>query len=361
MAQYATMLTDRFLFTRRSWVAVGAALAACDGRVAAAADWESTPPEALAPRAARLDDALAAGAKVPGLRALLVAHRGQLLAERYYAGAQADALLPMFSATKSVCALLVGLALADGSLKSLDDTVAQLLPEALADVPDSPAGPVTLRQILSGRTGLVFDPAAFGRIAGADSLTRQVLNEPGRRLTPPGWSYNDAMVSLLAPILSRAQGQRLSALASRGLWAPLGIDRHDWRRDRQGNPLAAAGLALRPRDLLKLAVLMLDRGQWQGRPVLPPDWVEACLTPQGPASWTAGPVQDVGYGLLWFTGRLHGQPVAWAWGYGGQFALLVPGLKLAVATAAAAPHPAALRAQTDAVMALVGRMVEAAV
>ncbi len=66
-----------------------------------------------------------------------------------------------------------------------------------------------------------------------------------------------------------------------------------------------------------------------------------------------------GYGLLWFTGRLHGQRVAWAWGYGGQFALLVPELKLAVATAATSPQPSALRQQTDAVMSLVGKMVQA--
>ena len=59
------------------------------------------------------------------------------------------------------------------------------------------------------------------------------------------------------------------------------------------------------------------------------------------------------------TGRLQGQRVAWAWGYGGQFALLVPALGLVVATAATSPHPSALRAQTDAVMALVDRMVAA--
>jgi CubicO group peptidase (beta-lactamase class C family) len=72
-------------------------------------------------------------------------------------------------------------------------------------------------------------------------------------------------------------------------------------------------------------------------------------------------VTEVGYGLLWFTGSLHGQRVAWAWGYGGQFALLAPELGLAVATAATSPPPSALREQTDAIMALVGRLVQAAV
>jgi CubicO group peptidase (beta-lactamase class C family) len=119
-------------------------------------------------------------------------------------------------------------------------------------------------------------------------------------------------------------------------------------------------LSLRCRDLLKLAALMADHGTWGVTPVLPASWVAASLTPVGPAAWRAGPVEDVGYGLLWFTGRLHGHRVAWAWGYGGQFALLAPALRLSVATAATSPPPARLRAQTDAVMTLVGRVVQAA-
>jgi CubicO group peptidase (beta-lactamase class C family) len=109
-----------------------------------------------------------------------------------------------------------------------------------------------------------------------------------------------------------------------------------------------------------LAALMIDGGRWRGATVLPEAWVAQSLTPNGPSTWRPAPVEDVGYGLLWFTGRLHGRRVAWAWGYGGQFALLAPELKLAVATAATSPPPPAMRVQTDAVMALVGRMVLAA-
>ena len=105
---------------------------------------------------------------------------------------------------------------------------------------------------------------------------------------------------------------------------------------------------------------MLQGGRWQGTQVLPESWVRESLTPQGPATWRAGPVVEVGYGLLWFTGRLQGHRVAWAWGYGGQSALLAPELKLAVATAATSPPPSALKEQTDGVMNLVGRMVQAA-
>ena len=94
--------------------------------------------------------------------------------------------------------------------------------------------------------------------------------------------------------------------------------------------------------------------------MLPESWVAQSLMPKGPATWRPGNVTDVGYGFLWFTGRLHGQRVAWAWGYGGQFALLAPELNLAVAASATSPPQSALRQQTDAVMSLVANMVQAA-
>lgn len=342
--------------TRRNIVIAGATLAA-DTSLAAAPDWATATPEAMGLQAEAVTETLQAGEAVPGLRALLVARHGVLVAERYYGGSNADGLQAINSATKSVCSMLVGLALRDGRIKSLDDTVAQLIPEAVAEVPDSPMAPITLRQILSGRSGLAFDPMQYVQLARAKPLARWALSRPAEPVPAPGWSYNDALVALISPIVERAQGADLAALAQRQLFEPLGIPRFEWRRDRDGHPVAPAGLALRPRDLLKLAALMADGGRWQGAQVLPEAWVNESLTPQGPATWRVGQVTDIGYGLLWFNGRLQGQRIAWAWGYGGQFALLVPELKLVVATAAMSPSPTALQAQTGAVMALVGKVL----
>lgn len=169
----------------------------------------------------------------------------------------------------SVCSKLVGQALRDGRIRSLDETLAQLLPEAIGEVPDSPARSVILRQILSGRSGLAFDPMRFAELAGAKPLVQFALSRSAVAVDPPGWSYNDAMVALIAPMLLRGQGADLATLAARDLFDALGIQRFTWRRDLDGNALAPAGLDLRPRDLLKLPVLMIDAGRWQGRQVLP--------------------------------------------------------------------------------------------
>ena len=77
-------------------------------------------------------------------------------------------------------------------------------------------------------------------------------------------------------------------------------------------------------------------------------------------AWPNPPIADSGYGYLWFTGTHRGVPVAWAWGYGAQFALLAPSLRLAVATAAREPPPQQLPAQNRAVATLVTRLLDAA-
>jgi CubicO group peptidase (beta-lactamase class C family) len=347
--------------TRRNILVAGASLATARVLAEQPSDWDLTSAERAGLRAAEVEDTLRDGESVPGLRALLVARHGALVAERYYDGPTADSLQAINSATKSVCSLLVGLALRDGRLRSLDDAVAQLIPESLAEVPTSAAAGVTLRQILSGRTGLARNWRRWRELENAQPLVRYALSQPGEPAAgSTAWTYNDAMVSLIAPILRRAEGADLADLASRQLFGPMNIESHVWEPDGDGNSLAAAGLMLRARDLLKFAAMMADGGRWQGVQVVPQPWVAASLRPYVPVPWRFDPISEVGYGFLWFTGRLHGHQVAWAWGYGAQVSLLVPDLGLAVATATSPQPPDLAAKQAKAVLALVGRMVKAA-
>ena len=301
-------------------------------------------------------EVLAAGESVRGLRSLLLVRRGVLVAERYYRGALADDLQPINSVTKSVSSLLVGLSLHSGKLPSLERTVGQCLPEAVAAQPRAPVNQVTLAQILTGMAGLQYDyrfqyqalAGAADPVAFAQGLTASAAG---------GWVYNDATVGLLSPILARIHGQNLDALATEGLWAPLGIGRVEWPRDRSGLPTAYAGLRMRPRDALKLAWLMANAGRWGEAQVVPAAWVQESQRSLATPDWGVAPVEKTGYGYLWFTGRMHGHAVVWGWGYGAQLALAVPSLQLAVVTTAVAPPPQALPAQNHAVMGLVGRLV----
>lgn len=306
-----------------------------------------------------LERVFAEGARVPGLRSLVVVRQGVLIGERYFHGALPSHLLPINSITKSVSSMLVGLALARGTLAGLHEPVQRLLPEA-AQLPGAALGEVTLQQILLGRTGVSFEVSRSRELLNARDPVQRALAVP--RTAPPrsGWTYNDAAVSLLSPILQRAEGMSLSALAARDLFAPLGIRRFAWQRDRLDRVLAYAGLALRTRDLAKLAWMVLQQGCWHDRQVLPAEWVAESTRAHGPADWRQPPMQGIGYGHLWFTGQLQGVPLVWGLGYGGQWALLAPSLKLVVATAATSPPPQHAMAQMQAVRSLVARVVMAA-
>lgn len=363
--------------SRRRFVAAGtaAALAGCargpgalqprradlvtvDGSVPT--EWDVGRPEAHGFSAPALAAVLADGEATPGLRALVVVRDGALVAEGYWRDTTAQTLLPIASATKSVSSMLVGIALARGRLGSVDRRIAELLPDAAAALPEATTGDVTLAQILAGRSGFAFDWKDSPELAVTPDPVRFALTLPRRPAPPSGWTYNDPLVGLIAPVLMRSEGVDLAEFAQRELFAPLGIAQFAWRRDRQSRPMSYGGLALRPRDLAKLAWTMAAGGVWNGRAVVPAGWVDSSTARHGPADWRLPPIENLGYGDLWFNGTLGGRRVVWAWGYGGQFALIAPQQRLVVATAAQAPRIAQLEAQTQAIAASVARVIEAA-
>jgi CubicO group peptidase (beta-lactamase class C family) len=351
--------------TRRGFLAGGVSLAllgATRGAGAQAASaWPQAAPESQGLSAPALEAVLSDAAAFPAMRSLVVARNGMLVAERYYRDGAVDKPRRIQSCTKSVVSLLVGQALAQGRLQSLSQTVAQLLPDATAKAPDAPAASLTLRQILTGTTGLAYDFLAQMReLAGAPDPVQYALALPRGSQPAGAWSYNDAAIGLLTPILQRAYGLDLREIARQQLFAPLGIETFAWATDRSGQATAYGGLQLKARDLLKLAWVMGDGGRWGGAQVLPETWVAESLQPHTAGAWPNPPVTGSHYGYLWFTGTLRGRPVAWAWGYGAQFAVLVPSLRLAVATFALEPPPQALEAHNRAVMELVARVVDAA-
>ena len=179
------------MIRRRDFVMSGASLAAGQAVGIEAPDWDVGAPETSGMRAGDVADTLNAGESLPSLRALLVSHRGVLVAERYYSGAGPEDLRPINSATKSVCSMLVGQALRDGRIRASTRRFRNCC-QTIDEVPDSPARSVTLRAgTLRAIRGLAFDPTHFGQLAGAKPLVRDALSRPAIPVAPPGWSYND--------------------------------------------------------------------------------------------------------------------------------------------------------------------------
>jgi len=282
-----------------------------------------------------------------------VARRGALVFEHYRRGADERRRDPLpeathgpatkhdlRSATKSVTGLLVGLALARKAIPSLDAPVFAYFPE-YADLRTPEKERITLRHLLTMSPGLDWDenvPDAdptHGEMRmwrSADHL-RTALEPPV--VAPPGrdWTYSGGCSALLGAVLRKATGRPLDAFAREALFEPLQIADTEWLPHVDGSPSASGGLRMRARDFAKVGQLVAGRGQWNGREIVPVQWIEDSITPQiGAAD------RLFFYGYHWWLGRslIDRKELTWASavGFGGQRLYVLPSLDLVVAITA---------------------------
>jgi CubicO group peptidase (beta-lactamase class C family) len=291
------------------------------------------------------------------VRAVLVVRHGYLVFEEYYNGFTADDRDNVRSITKSVTSALVGVALANGDIESLDVTAADFFPEYVAAEDDQ--GDITLRDLLMMRSGLKWGEANWQVIPLWESDLDQIERILGLPLEyPPGehWNYSTADAHLIGGILTRATGVSLLDYANTHLFEPLGISGAEWDTDSQGYNVGGSGLALTPREMATFGYLYLNGGLWDTEQIVPGDWVALTTTAQD---------EETGYGYLWWRGEREffgGYPAFAALGYGGDMVFVYPELDLvAVAKTSYFVMATAAGQQEDAVMGLVRDYVIAAV
>ncbi|GAA3836089.1 serine hydrolase [Deinococcus aetherius] len=277
---------------------------------------------------------------LPHVTSLLVARHGHLAFERYF-GIYPTSPQDTQSVTKSLVSLLVGVALDRGLLAGLDQPVLPLLGSDADALTDARWRDVTVRHLLTMTSGLPSEltDAAYDEawMASEDpvrfALARPLVADPGT-----AFHYSNAGVHLLGAVLAQAAGQNLADFAQEALFTPLGIAPPPWPRDPLGRPLACGSAHLTPREMLRLGGLVLGRGRWEGRQLVPPGWVEEAtrVHVQG-YGWMEG---LPGYGLLWWVTREGGTEGWYATGYGGQYVAVFPALELvAVMTGRVEDHP----------------------
>jgi CubicO group peptidase (beta-lactamase class C family) len=214
---------------------------------------------------------------------LLVLKNGEIVAEHYRYGRTPDARFLSFSMAKSVTALLVGVALDQGHIKSIDDT-AETYDKSLAG---SPYGATTVRQLLRMSSGLVFterydgndDVARLSRAsAGASGAGRpiDVLRSVTERHAPAGdkFVYASAETAVLGRVLSNATQKSLTELTAEWLWKPMGAENNAyWRISVDGQEQAQGGFSASLRDWGRLGRLLANDGKHAGVQVLPLSWL----------------------------------------------------------------------------------------
>ena len=269
--------------------------------------------------------AVARAVALPRLRAIIVQHRGRVVAERYVHGATRERRTNIKSASKSIIAALVGIAIQQRHITSLDQTIGELLP-ADARALDERKRAITVRDLVTMRSGLQstsfeqYGSWVSSRNWVRDALRRPLEAEPGGPMI-----YSTGSSHLLSAILTRTTRVSTYAYARRNLAAPLGIDLRPWQTDPQGIYFGGNDMYLRPRDMLAIGTLYLQRGVYRGRRVLPAAWVDSSL-----AERTVSPWNGNRYGYGWWTRETEGVRYHFAWGYGGQFIFIVPDRDLVV-------------------------------
>lgn len=274
-------------------------------------------------------------AETEGLESLLVSRNGVLVGEAYFHDQGPARLVHVRSVTKSVMALLIGIAIEQGAIASVEQPLSVLL-GGVVETLSPEKGQITLRHVLTMSAGLQWNEAGVTEfnnwILSADHidyvLSRPLVDEPGQR-----FNYNSATSHLLSVILTEASGMSTPTFARRFLFEPMGIDSVRWQLLSRGYYNGGAGLEIRPRDLEKIGRLMMNRGVFSGRQIVPAAWIDACTSAHIVTSSSAR--FGTAYGYQWWIGSQHGHDLYFANGYGGQFIVNVPALRLTlVATSA---------------------------
>lgn len=257
------------------------------------------------------------------VRSVVVLRQGQTLFS-YHRNGDPDTLHDVQSVAKSGLAALVGIALAQGHIASLDQPVVALMP-ALAGVnADSRAAQLTVRHLLTMTAGLDVNAKIDPRADRAQAA----MGRPFKTAPGDAFAYDNLGYFLLSRVVEAAVGQPLPIWAEAQLLRPLGIARVQWPGEG-GN---AWMLGLRTRDMATLGQLFLQDGRWGERQLIPADYVRAATERQN----AGGPPVGLDYGYLWWVvpgrGAATVRRTFMASGYSGQLIWVHPQLDLVVAT-----------------------------
>jgi CubicO group peptidase (beta-lactamase class C family) len=256
----------------------------------------------------------------PTIHSMLIIRNGKLIAEAYSRDKkERNQYHPIQSATKSITSLLVGIAIDQGYIDSVGQTVYHFIPEYFDS--DTRKREITIHHVLTMETGLDFDN---------DKHTAELFNSKGSSLAYvlhqnliflPGtdWYYGDGNPQLLSGIIQRTTGKTEEQFARENLFTPLGIHNYLWEKHSDGLSFGAFGLWLRPRDMAKLGKMMAQNGVWNGEQIVSEDWV---------AESTKLQTSHQTYSYYWYPWEEVG--AFYAEGHGGQLIYVVPGEQLVV-------------------------------
>ncbi|WP_238165909.1 serine hydrolase domain-containing protein [Kribbella caucasensis] len=252
------------------------------------------------------------------IQTLMVLRHGHVVREEEWSPYRlADPHL-LFSVSKSFTSIGIGLAIEAGLL-SLDDKVISFFPDELPDQVGDNLAAMEIRHLLTMTTGHDQDTverlSKDRRMVGI-FLGLEVEHEPGTVFV-----YNSGATYMLSAILQKLTGERLLDFLRPRLFEPLGATEATWEVSREGITTGGWGLSLNTESLARFGQLLLQRGQWEGRQLLPAEWIDAATSKQVDNSNQDNPDWQQGYGYQFWRSRHGGYRGDGAF---GQYCLVFP-------------------------------------
>lgn len=257
--------------------------------------------------------------------AFLVIKDDSLRHEQYHDGYGTGSLSNSFSVAKSIIGILVGIALNEGKIKSLDDPVYKYYPEYASGENRK----LKIRHLLTMSSGLDYDESYTSLTSPTtrayyDNKLREQMNdlclkeEPGKR-----FEYRSSDTQILSFVLQAATGVSISDYASEKLWKPLGAE-HDaqWSLDHEnGDEKAYCCIYSNARDFARIGKLVLHKGVWNGKRIVSQGFMDEMLTP---APLLNEGENNLTYGYQWWIREQNGHKVYYARGILGQYIFVIP-------------------------------------
>lgn len=238
------------------------------------------------------------------------------------------------SVTKSVASTLIGVAIQQGLIADLDQTVLSFFPEYQQfEHMNKDKQAMNLRHALTMRTGQAWTGeshlGALNRYKGDKMkyvLDYEMETAPGKK-----WYYNSGIAILLGGLIQNVSKMNTKDFAQKHLFEPLGIQSARWSWGHKGIPHTGGGLFLNPEDMARVGYLYLRNGKWNNQQILPEWWVEQATKRHVDRTQSIAGVSRIGYGFMWWLLPFDKNDQNWqtpdiymAYGHWGQFIFVIP-------------------------------------
>jgi CubicO group peptidase (beta-lactamase class C family) len=310
-------------------------------------DWAVSTPDAEGVPPDLVAELYLEAAALPTLYGVLVVKNGRLVAEGYFNDGAIDRRYARQSVTKSYTSAIVGLALEQGYLSSVDQKMMAFFPELAGQFDDARKEQITIRHLLQMRAGY---PDEETQLQYLDTLffTENwhwiphiagfpLLGDPGTV-----FNYSNLTSHILAIIAARAVGSDLRSYGQEQLFSAIDAEVGEWSSDADGYNFGCFEISVTARDMAKFGSLYLNEGRYGGKQVLSADWVRASLDRYSEAIVRGGETSsrkgryftDIGYGYQWWSATVGEHDVDYAAGHGGQLIVLLHDLDMIIVTTA---------------------------